>query len=109
MWPPDLGGKPIVRTRSATPRYARHMPSKRRGKTSSLPAEIQRQIDDVHAGRSTTLSLEVYDRNPLTEIPQAIQDLTELQSLYLADAAISTFPPWLDQLPNLELIDIRNA
>jgi internalin A len=86
------------------------MPWKRRGRTSSLPAEIQEQIDDIRAGRSIMLSLWAADSSKrLTEIPQEIRELAGLCFLNLGNSAISTFPSWLDELPNLKGIDITYA
>jgi len=70
---------------------------------------IQRQIDDVLAGRSTALSLEKYGSDQLTEVPQEIRELTGLRVLYLGNSDFERLPSWLDELPNLEEIDISRA
>jgi Leucine-rich repeat (LRR) protein len=76
-----------------------------------LHPEIQRQIDDVLAGRSTSLSL---GSGQLTEVQQEIRKLTGLRSLALSGSRlagdiIKSLPPWLDELPNLEEIRISYA
>jgi internalin A len=85
------------------------MPSKPEGRTSPLPADIRRQIDDVRAGRLTSLSLEVLGQDNLTEIPLEIRELTGLQSLSLGGLRIDRLPSWLGELPNLKTIDIRDT
>ena len=70
--------------------------------------EIQRQIDDVRAGRSTTLSFEGYG-SELTELPRAVRQLAGLRTLSLGEARLKRFPSWLAELPNLEEIDISSA
>jgi internalin A len=85
------------------------MPWKRRGRTSPLPVDIQRRINDVHAGRSTALSLGIRETAPFTEIPPEIRELTDLRHLSLGNAAINKLPSWLEELPNLKVIDISQA
>src|SRR5690349_14025035 len=85
------------------------MPSKRKVKTEPLPSDIQRQIDAVRTGHSTTLSLVTYESDRLIEIPDDIRDLSGLRSLSLGASAVSIFPSWLDELPDLETIDIAYA
>ena len=70
---------------------------------------LEQQINDVLAGRSTELSLGSRELSQLTEVPQQIQGLAGLQSLYLGDAEIMHLPSWLGQLPDLEKIDISLA
>ena len=71
----------------------------------SLDSETQRQIDDVRAGRSTTLRLP----GNLTELPEETRELTTLRSLSLRRCHIERLPSWLEELPNLEGIDITSA
>lgn len=85
------------------------VPGKRGGSAQSLSPEIQKQIDDVRAGRSTTLSLDPYGLGPQTGVPEEIRELSGLRSLYLGGALIETFPSWLGELPNLVEIDISQA
>jgi len=72
-----------------------------------LPPEIQGQIDEILAGRSTELWLELQNQDELTEIPQQIRELTTLQSLGLGDCDIKTLPSWLGELPDLKEISVE--
>jgi Leucine-rich repeat (LRR) protein len=84
------------------------MPGKRKKTTSALPADIQKRIDAVRSGSSTELSLWTDEGAQLTEIPQEVRELTGLRSLSLIDS-ITSLPPWLDELPELESIDITGV
>jgi internalin A len=88
--------------------YARSVAPENRARASSLPPEIQEEIDGVLAGRSNALSLRADDYD-LTEVPQAIRELTGLRSLSVIGAHIESLPSWLDELPDLEEIDIAYA
>jgi hypothetical protein len=95
------------------------MPSNRKKMASALPAALQERIDAVRTGSSTELSLWAPKEDKLTEIPQEVRELTGLRSLSLGDpsfnalmgssTSIRTLPPWLDELPNLESINIIGA
>ena len=87
------------------------MPWKRKRGASWLNPDIQQQIDEVRAGRSTRLSLwsQIYGEEKLTEVPREIRALTGIQTLYLGNAAIDRFPSWLGELPNLKEINIGRA
>ena len=85
------------------------MPGKRKGRVPSLDPETRRRIEDVHAGRSTMLWLAGGGSDDLMEVLEAIRDLTALRSLSLRDTRIERLPPWLDELPNLEEIDLSGA
>ena len=80
--------------------------AKRKGRAAPLSPEIRRQIDEVRTGRSTTLRLGLSIE---TELPEEIRELTALRSLHLRDTRIERLPSWLEELPNLEDIDIRQA
>jgi Leucine-rich repeat (LRR) protein len=95
------------------------MSSEPKETASALPADVQKRIDAVRSGSSTELSLWTTKEEQLTEIPQEVRELTGLRSLSLVSpslstllgrgTAISTLPPWLDELPNLESVDIIGA
>src|SRR6185437_15059828 len=95
------------------------MPAEREEGPSVLPADIQERMDAVRAGSSTDLSLWSYKGTQLTEIPQEVRELTGLRSLSLVSRSlatiadystpISTLPPWLNELPNLESVDLIGA
>lgn len=86
------------------------VPAKRKGRATALNPDVQSQIDDVRAGRSTALWLgDPFGTRDLTEVPEEIRGLSALRSLHLGDTLVERFPPWLDDLPNLEEIDISNA
>jgi internalin A len=82
---------------------------KREGKATPLDLETQRDIDNVRAGRSTSLWLGAFELDGLTEVPEQIRGLTGLRSLSLAFIRIESLPPWLAELPNLETIDISQG
>lgn len=77
----------------------------RNGSDKSLDPDTQRQINAIRAGRSTTLVLDA----SLTQVPEEIRELTALRSLRMGKTRMERLPPWLDELPNLEEIDISNA
>jgi len=83
------------------------MPWRRKGEASRLPADIQRQVDDVRAGRSTSLRLYTSEVDTLAAVPREVRQLTGLRTLSIANTAISTLPSWLGELPDLEAIDLR--
>ena len=71
---------------------------------SSIPA-LQRQIDDIRAGRASSLNLAyhiIHER--LTQVPHEIRGLEGLRKLDLGNNQIDTLPPWLGDLPHLEKI-----
>jgi Leucine-rich repeat (LRR) protein len=84
--------------------------AKRKRSATALDPWTQRQIDNVRAGRSTTLRLgNEHGIEEGTELPEEIRGLTALQRLHLGSSPIARLPSWLDELPNLEEIDIRNT
>ena len=78
-------------------------------KIPALAPEIQRQIDDLHAGRSAALSVSADELDRLDELQKEIKYLTGLRSLLLYEFDIASFPSWLEELPDLQEIDIRTC
>jgi internalin A len=81
------------------------VPGNRNGSDKALDPETQRQINAIRAGLSTTLVLDA----SLTQVPEEIRKLTALRSLDLFRTRMERLPPWLDELPNLEEINISKA
>lgn len=74
-----------------------------------MPTDLKKQIDDIRAGRSTSLSLLSYDSDKSIKIPHEIRGLAGLRSLSLGEGVVGKFPSWLNDLPSLQTIDISRA
>jgi internalin A len=88
-----------------------------RGAVADVPARrgrvltrIERDIEEVAAGRSDTLDLG-WSRHHrrLRELPPAVRRLAGLRHLRLAGAALTALPDWLAELPRLQTLDVRGC
>ncbi len=67
-----------------------------------MDPRIRQQIDDVRAGRSTSIIL----GRGATEVPSELRELRNLRSLDLRGSGISSLPAWVEDVPDLEEINI---
>ncbi len=70
---------------------------------SELPEEIRQAIEEVRAGRSTSLDL---GDTSLTEIPDEIFALSALERLSLSGSGIRVVPDRIKTLPNLKILHL---
>jgi internalin A len=82
------------------------VPAGKRAQKPSSISKLQSQIDEVLAGRTSSvdLSIRAVDQT-LTEVPDEIAELEGLRTLVVGDNLIFRLPSWLEDLPHLERID----
>jgi len=82
------------------------MPFRKKAPTRSSIPGLQKQIDEVRAGRASSLDLSQYFLDEsLAEFPEEIRGLAGLRILIIGDNSILELPSWLGELPDLEEID----
>src|SRR5689334_16546720 len=82
------------------------MPFRKKAPTRSSIPKLQRQIDDIRAGRTSSLNLSTFEIDDnLSEIPDEIRELEGLRVLVVGENEINRLPSWLGDLPHLEQID----
>ena len=67
--------------------------------------EAEKKIEEARWSRATELDLSGRwgsDSPKLTELPEALGQLTQLQSLSLSNNQLTTLPEWLGQLTQLQ-------
>ena len=83
------------------------MTREKRGRPSSSNSDLQKQIDDVIAGRSASVEFSARTLENIAEVATELRQLRGLKSLVLKGSEISSLPAWLGDLPDLEKIDTR--
>jgi len=70
----------------------------------------EQKIEEARRSGATELDLSVKrnakDSEKLTELPESLGQLTQLQSLDLSKNQLTVLPEWLDQLTQLQFLDI---
>jgi internalin A len=83
------------------------VPSRKKAPTHSSPRALQDQIDEIRAGRASSLDLSAYRLSKrLTKVPDEIRELEGLRTLVLGSNEIDQLPSWLADLPHLEKINM---
>jgi internalin A len=79
-----------------------HLPTRRKADESTLTALL---IEEAQKNQATELNLQL---KGLTEVPESIGQLTQLQSLYLWGNQLTALPESIGQLSQLETLDLSN-
>jgi Leucine-rich repeat (LRR) protein len=80
------------------------VPFRKKAPARPLSERLKREIDEVRAGRASSITL----KGRLTKVPDEIRELEGLRSLVVDSGEIETLPSWLADLPHLEVIDISS-
>ncbi len=67
--------------------------------------KAEEKIEEAQRSGATNLDL---SRMQLTELPESLGQLTQLQSLYLGDNQLTSLPEWLNQLTQLQEVYLAN-
>ncbi|MGC1374599.1 MAG: COR domain-containing protein [Anaerolineales bacterium] len=74
--------------------------------------QAEKKIEQARLSGATILDLHnewnAFDNRPLTELPESLGQLTQLQSLNLSDNELKALPEWLGQLTQLQSLDLSN-
>src|SRR6185503_20947453 len=73
--------------------------------------EAEKKIEEARQSGATELDLsgKWNEESPkLTELPESLSQLTQLQSLDLGNNRVTALPEWLCQLAQLQTLDLNN-